>query len=154
MVQSVEVLPIHAFELEHNMRPDDQAEVLASCGYNPHDALDEAISSSDFCRTLLHPAGVLGIYGTAPLYESVLDDPRGIVWMLTSNLVNHHRRDFMLATRYYLPELLERYPTLVNFVDERYKAAHRWLKWLGFTIGEPVPFGLEGQPFRPFIKRR
>ena len=42
------------------------------------------------------------------------------------------------------------YTWLVNWVDDRNTCAIRWLKWMGFTIHEPEPYGVANLPFRRF----
>lgn len=39
---------------------------------------------------------------------------------------------------------------MVNVIDERNKVAQKWLKWMGFSMGEPFPFGVNGEPFRTY----
>ncbi|MNC81827.1 hypothetical protein D3C75_1350850 [compost metagenome] len=46
--------------------------------------------------------------------------------------------------------MLERHPTLTNYVDARNLAAIRWLQWLGFRMDSPVPYGPHRLTFRQF----
>jgi hypothetical protein len=46
------------------------------------------------------------------------------------------------------------YDILVNYVDNRYEAAIRWLRVLGFWVGEPEVYGTSGELFRPFVKKK
>ncbi|WP_455153310.1 hypothetical protein [Bradyrhizobium cenepequi] len=48
-------------------------------------------------------------------------------------------------------QLLERYPILRNFVDDRNTVSIRWLRWLGFKLHDPVVIG--GHVFRIFELR-
>ena len=44
----------------------------------------------------------------------------------------------------------QEFPYMFNYVDVRHKEAIRWLKWLGFTLNEPTPYGPFGLPFHKF----
>jgi len=46
------------------------------------------------------------------------------------------------------------YSHLENWVDARNTKAINWLRWLGFTVHDPVPFGVAGLPFHRFDMRR
>jgi hypothetical protein len=52
----------------------------------------------------------------------------------------------MVETRRTVARWLMMFSALRNVVDDRYAAAHRWLRWLGFEIGEP--FTLANGRFR------
>ena len=53
-------------------------------------------------------------------------------------------------SRHYVNRMREGYDLLENYTDDRHVSAHRWLKWCGFHIEEPRPYGAEGLPFRRF----
>ena len=74
----------------------------------------------------------------------------GVPWMVTTDHIASDPRHFLRASRAVLGDMLRRHHTLLNYVDARNAAAIRWLSWLGFTIDEPVPYGVQGLPFRQF----
>lgn len=95
--------------------------------------------------------------------------PIAIAGMHAASMVGDHAHPWMVATRdIERPEVLRPflevsrgvvrymasiYPVMDNWVDARNRKAIRWLKWLGFEMGEPEPFGPQGLPFRHFIWR-
>lgn len=74
----------------------------------------------------------------------------GIPWMVTTNHIVGHRSLFLRASKAILMDMLQRHAQLFNYVDVRNKDAIRWLEWLGFTVCEPVPYGVNALPFRQF----
>lgn len=54
-------------------------------------------------------------------------------------MVARHRRAYMVETRRMVARWLMMFGVLRNVVDDRYVAARRWLRWLGFEIGEAFP---------------
>jgi hypothetical protein len=49
--------------------------------------------------------------------------------------------------------MLKAFPHLVNFVHAKNTTSVRWLRRLGFTLHEAVPYGALGEPFHPFELR-
>lgn len=135
----------HAIELGNNMRAADAAEVMASDGFRPIDAVLRSMDVSTFSKALLIGGAVACIWGVMPA-----PDPRthiGIPWALTSPLVERYPKVFLKACRLALVEMLARYRILINSIDARHTQALRWAEWLGFDVHEPQPYGPEGRPF-------
>lgn len=132
------------------VRGEIVAEVEAS-GFTSLEALELGLEVSTEAWVALLEGEVVAIWGVAP----VPGEPHlHSVWMLNSHLVEARPRLFLRACRAEVARLLETYPALCNLVDDRYTRALRWAEWLGFCVGEPVPFGPEGVPFRPIVLRR
>lgn len=74
----------------------------------------------------------------------------GVPWMVTTDHILSNRRGFLRASRAVVGDALKRHHQLINYVDARNTDAIRWLAWLGFTIGDPVPYGVRGLPFHQF----
>jgi len=53
-------------------------------------------------------------------------------------------------SRYYVLEMKRHFQRLENYVDARQKRSIRWLKWCGFTVENPKPWGTLGLPFHQF----
>ena len=140
----------HAKRMAPNMRAEDAAEVWASLNELPLEALKTSLSWSLFAWTWLvdgEPAVMFGV-GTANMLGNV-----GIPWMLSTPLVEKHWITFLKGCKRNLPTLLRSWPHLENYVDARYTLCHRWLRWLGFTLDDPVPFGKDQLPFHRFQLR-
>lgn len=68
-----------------------------------------------------------------------------VPWSVFTTAIDKHPIRFLKEcktwiSRYDMP--------MMNVVDERNKKTQKWLKWLGFTLSEPEPFGINGEPFR------
>jgi hypothetical protein len=74
-------------------------------------------------------------------------------WQLGTNSLARFKRSHGKIARLYVEEASALYPSLENWVDDRNTASKRLLEWLGFTLEEPTPFGVEGLPFRKFWRR-
>lgn len=139
-----------AVELAPRMREDDAREVMASSGRAPLDALHESLRVSLWSWSLVIEGRVVAIWGVASGDSGEVGYP----WLLTSDLVERHKREFLELSPVVVRVLLRTFPVLVNYVDARYRRAIRWLERLGAHLDEPVPFGLAGLPFRRFEFRR
>lgn len=126
-----------ARELAPLLRAEDRAEVLA-LGCDPVDGLLQSLSGSCEAWTYRDDERIICMAGVAPLS---LIGRTGVPWLLGSDLVQVHRRAFMLETRRMVARWLDMFAVLRNTVDCRHEAALRWLRWLGFTLGEPFPMG-------------
>ncbi len=60
---------------------------------------------------------------------------------------------FIKECRRRIPQMLELFPHLVNYVDARHVISVRWLKRMGFHFDpDPVPYGPFGMDFYRFYK--
>lgn len=135
MITALPATEEDACELAPLLRSEDQAEVLA-LGLDPVDGLLQSLAAAREAWTYRDGSRIICMAGVAPLS---LIGSTGIPWLLGSPLVATHRRAFMLETRRMVANWLLIFGILRNVVDDRYAAAHRWLRWLGFKIGDPFP---------------
>lgn len=147
-VHVLEATLAHAVELAPRLRAADAAEVRASGGYAPLEALEVALASSAVAGTLLIDGQVAAMFGACAVSGT---RNLGVAWALTGQMVDRHRREFMRVSREQLHQLLRIWPFLVNRVDARYEPALRWARWLGASVGPPVPFGVEKRPFHTVL---
>ena len=137
----------HVLELAETMRLEDQAEVWASAHYTPWDALVASIGFTDETYTGLADGHVLCIFGAGKM---TLTSDTAYPWMLSSFLVEKHMRAWARGSKLAFNFMTRDVDHLKNYVDARYTVAVRWLAWLGFTIHDPEPFGIEQLPFHAF----
>jgi hypothetical protein len=141
----------HAQALARRMRQEDAAEVLASGGYTPLEAVLDAMAMSSESWAAYAGEELLGIWGVVP---GAFLEGGAIPWLLTTEAVPRHRRAFLATSRRVADYLVERYGALTQQVDARYDGALRWAARIGFAVEEPAPFGRAGLPFCRITMRR
>lgn len=129
-----------------HLRERDRQEVLAVCDDVCASILN-AILVSPICGVACLETRPVFVIGCAPLQGH---EGYGSPWLLATDEVTAHPGALTKITKHYIGLFLEQYPRLLNYVDERNVDSVRWLERLGFTIHEPIAFGKQGEPFRPF----
>jgi len=76
----------------------------------------------------------------------------GYLWMVTTKTADEHPLVLARYSRRVIDYLLNHYSLLHGFVGWKYERSIRWLKWLGFEIGEPERH--DKVMVRPFVRRR
>lgn len=131
-----------------NMRARDVEEVWAASHFTPTEALRMSIAVSRDTVFVGVADGIpVCIYGVEP--PSLL----GLVarpWMLGTDGIDFHSREFLRRSRSLTRGLSERFPVMENYVDARNEASIRWLRWVGFSVYHPEPWGRDLRPFRRF----
>lgn len=154
-VRMVQATLEHAVALAPSLREEDAAEILASSGHTPLEALTLSVQGSEEAYALLLDGEVAALWGVAALRRSILGPPVAwSVWLLGGELLRRHRQTFVRLSREVVAVLRARYAVLFNFVDARYVGALRWAAWLGFEVGPPEAFGVAGLPFCLITLRR
>lgn len=154
MTPRLEIVPAamdHVAPIAARMRDADRIEVLASSGSTPHEVLMFSLSKSEMAWTAILDGRPEVMFGAADL--NVLTRT-GAPWLLGTNAVELHYRMFLRQSLSWREQLLKRYDTLRNFVDDRNEVSKRWLTWMGFTLFDPAPVGVNGEMFRMFEMRR
>jgi len=143
--------------LAATMRDEDQAEVLAASGHTPLQAVEESLAVSTRAVAIHLGGKVACLAGVAPREVGntlLTSETVGVVWLLTSAVVDKRPRAFFALSRQFLASFQHDFSLLVQFVDARYLKALRYLNALGFEIHPAQPYGVEGLPFHPVTKRR
>lgn len=130
------------------LRAADRAEVEALTGRDPHAVLAESVERSAMAWAGVADGELVCLFGVVPLS---LAGVTGVPWLLGSDAVVAYGRPFLRRNRTYVREMLRAFPVLRNVVDARNAVSIRWLRWLGFTMGQPQPMGVRGLPFIPFV---
>ena len=126
------------------LRESDRVEVQA-VAIDLEACLRASIEASEICMVAERQGRGVILLGCVPA-----PDGAGIPWLLATDEVRPFPGALTAIGKRYVALFLERWPRLINAVDERNTVSIRWLQRLGFTIGEPQPFGLAGEPFRVF----
>jgi hypothetical protein len=129
------------------LRQSDIDEVTASTGKDPGIAIKEAFLRSCMCWTAFKNGKPAAIWGAAS--SSALSS-FGSPWMLGSDELNRSAIEIGRASRYYVMRMKQRFAILENYVDARQTKSIRWLRWCGFTLENPEPYGVLGLNFHKF----
>lgn len=134
-----------------NLREDDFDEVFAATGKSPHLDIEVGVKTSLRTWIMLNKNDeAVAVLGVKPL--SVFSNT-GIPWLLGTDGLNNMKRFFVQCSKPIIEEMKNGFKLLLNDVDVRYTKAVRWLKWCGFTVEEPKPFGAFGLPFHKFYMK-
>lgn len=148
MIEIVPARASHLRRIAEVMRQADRDEIAARSGRTPLGALMASYRGSTSCWVVLIDGQPEVIFGVGDL--NVLAGI-GSPWLLGSDAVWRHRKEFLRRSRVWLRQLLGRYSVLRNVVDCRNGASIRWLGWLGFRFS--APFDHRGRPFMLFEMR-
>jgi hypothetical protein len=129
------------------MREADRNEVWASHRHTPLEALSSSFKRSSLVWTINHEGMPVAMFGVASM--GALCDT-GYPWLLGTDKMYEIIIEFLRWSRYYVQKMQEPYERLENWVDVRNTKSARWLKWCGFTLEEPKPWGFDKLPFSHF----
>ena len=137
--------------IAEHLREADRQEIKAALGQSPREALVEGCVTAKACFMFRDPEGVpTGLFG-------IVEDPTGVgavAWMVSTDGIERYSMTFLRRCRKWVATLLETYGTLWNYVDARNTVHVKWLRWMGFTLEGPVPYGYQGLPFYKLILRK
>lgn len=148
-IQIVPARAAHIRSIAKRMRKADCDEIAAASGKTPAEALIYSLRKSSFAWTAMingRPEVMFGI-GDLNVLAGV-----GAPWLLGTDAVERNYVAFLRQSVEFRDQLLRRYPVMRNFVSDDNRASKRWLKWLGFTLSDPVD--MRGHPFRLFELRQ
>jgi hypothetical protein len=134
-----------AHYVAHHLRVEDEMEVWLSHHVPGPEAVLSSWAESDLCACIETedgvPAGVTGVVGDR-------------IWMLgTPELTATKERRLHLCTkgRGWVQHCIDQVGMpLGNYVYAKNRPAIRWLRYLGFEVGVPQPYGPSAALFRPF----
>lgn len=142
--------PGDAVALAPLMRAEDAAEVKASHGMGPLDALNASLATSERAWTLLSDGALAAMTGVQR--EGLIGWTN--VWLLTGPAVAEHPFAYLRMCRKVVGQMLAEYDLLYCHVDARYHAALRFFGLVGFEARSIGPHGVAGLPFYLMLARR
>lgn len=151
MAPDIRIVPAiyeHIAPIAIHMRQADRDEVAAASGVSPFEALEFSFKKSTLVRTALVDGAPSVMFGVGDI--NILAGV-GAPWLLGTEAVEENYVAFLRGSVEWRDQLLRRYSVLRNFVDVRNRASIRWLRWLGFTLSDPVE--MRGHAFRLFELR-
>ena len=141
-----------ALQLAPKMRIADREEIRASNGSSPLEALVIPFTYKEGrSYTIIGTAkeGVIGMFGVAP----TKDPEYGIAWLLSSENLFKHTKQFIKECPYWVSQMSEGYTYIYNWVDRRNWKSLKWLQFLGFEAKEEIKqYGVGKLPFLLMIK--
>lgn len=137
----------HAIAMAPRVRKAEQLEVADSHGMPMVQALRRDLEASISAWSWLVDGEPACMFGLVPSRTAL---GSAFPWFLSTDVVEKHAGYFARGCRTGLAEMLERHPRLFGMVDARYALSIRWLLWMGARVGEPRPWGVAGELFRPF----
>ena len=134
------------------LRRADVEEIWASSGVNPTFAVAYSIAHSKYRRAVLLNRKPVVLFGVGELPGS--SETSGVPWLVATDEIEKHPVTFYRRSKSIISEMKHNYEYLTNWVDARNTLSLRWLKWSGFDIEDPAPFGSFGLMFHKFTWRR
>lgn len=126
----------HIAELCNFMRQSDKDEI-ESFGISVTAAALNSYNACEENKTVLADGKVAACFGVYPLSSD-----KGHPWLLTTvELEKINPLKFYRMYKCEVDEMLLKFHCLENYVDARYTKAVRLLEILGFSLGEPEPYG-------------
>jgi hypothetical protein len=147
MIDVLDATDEHAYYLGENMRVMDVHKCECITGTNATKALFSSLRHSNKAFTAIKdgkPIAMFGVVGSA-LCEV------GIPWLLCTDEALKTPITFARMSRKWMPILARGYKRLENYVDDENEKAKRWLEWMGFTLGEPEPYGAMQKLHRCYV---
>ncbi len=143
--------PEHVDHICARIRKPDLDELWATCMQKPITALQSGLKHSEVAMTAVVDDVPICVWGV--VRESIMLNV-GTPWMVGSRDLDKEAVRFIRYCRDPVMKLFDNYDILENYVDSRNTRSIRWLKWLGFTIDDPKPYGVFNLPFHRFWMTR
>lgn len=134
-----------------DMRQADVDEVWSSHHFTPREALMEGWDNSHSSVIVTvndEPCVMLGL-----VIHDILTGS-GIPWLLGTNNALNYKRNFFTQVPDVIDEMLNTCPKLFNYVHVDNKVSISWLKRIGFTFDDPIPYGCNKELFHKFYLER
>lgn len=137
--------------LAADMRQADIDEIWASNHHTPIQSLMDGWKLSNFSVVVMvndEPCVMLGL-----VIRDILTGT-GVPWLLGTESALKYKRQFFTQVPVVIDEMLNICPKLFNYVYIKNKISIKWLRHIGFTLDEPLPYGRDGELFHKFHLER
>lgn len=138
-------------QIADTMRHADAIEVRSSHDHTPLEALMNGLDLSDYSVIVTVNGVPVVMYGVCLL--SIVTGG-GVPWMLSSQKMLQYKKQLLKYSPMVVDDMLKVCHTLSNHVHAKNKLSVRWLKWLGFIMEEPAPYGVKNELFHRFHLER
>lgn len=150
---ALQTVPDDLTRMFGKIRKKDREEVNAVTLRSADAALVHGLDSSVCCWTVFHDGEPIAVFGVT---RSGLLSNKGVPWMLSTDGVLKVRRTYVRHTKEFIREMFLRtgFDYLENWVAADNLVSIKWLRWSGFHVGEPQPYGFKGESFCRFWASR
>ena len=137
----------HISSLASRLREADKQEIKATSDLDAFTGLSRSVASSPISISIMEGEVPIALYGSVPDEEN-----SALVWLLASNDLQRHSKQFLRESRNYVSKLHRESNAdlLWNLTDKRNTVHHKWLKWCGFSFIREVTWGAYNMPFYEF----
>lgn len=132
-----------------NMRLSDRREIYYLAALPPLQALKTTAAVSVISWTAVvddKPALAFGVCRKSAVSEI------GMPWALGTDQADKQITKYARQSRIFYDGVTQAFPALENYALAENKKTLRWLKWMGFDMDEPAPYGCFGAMFVRFGK--
>lgn len=133
-------------KLKGNLRKADQKEVMAVSGQTADEGMQMGFEQSVYCWVGIFEGKPFCAFGVVPYNHGMI----GSVWLLATDDIRKIKVGVLKQSKKYINKMLTPFLMLENRVDVRNILSINWLKWCGFIIEDPKPYGIEGRMFHYF----
>lgn len=147
---AVSIIKCEAWHIEHvakHARQTDIVEVYESSRRDMLSALRSSTQRSEATATITvgdEPVGLCGV-GRVSMLSNF-----GVPWMIGTDTMTREARLLLPYARDIVVKMMVGYDRLTNMVHVDNKASIRWLKYMGFIMGDPQKLGWRGAEFMVF----
>lgn len=127
---------------------DSRREDVELAGLNTRELVEKYLDESQ--AFVGYASGVPGCAWGISMPKDFLEPNQ--VWLATTSLVEKHKFAFLRGSRWFIEWAVTNYGVIGGLVQKKNERSVRWLKWLGFSIGDEIDVPLLGASY-PFQKR-
>jgi len=152
MSVSIDFIKPNVYAIEHialNMRQADRDEIWASDHLTPWRGVTESLKMSHYSSIAVIDDEPIAAFG---LVVANILGSTGVPWLPGTDAITKYFRAFIRHSFVLTSQMNEKCDTLVNYVHAENINSVKLLRAVGFTIDDPVPFGVEGELFHRFHK--
>lgn len=148
--QAVSFKPVAPSDVEYiasRIREADRVEVYESSRRDALTALASSTERSERTATVFFgdtPVAICGV-GRMALLSGI-----GVPWMLGTDDLRTNAKTLLPHAKPMVVKMMQGHDVLRNMVHVDNRASIRWLKSMGFRMGQPVAAGWRGAMFRVF----
>jgi len=117
---------------------------IAALGFTQEEGLSISLARALWADAYLIDGEVAALLGFS---QSSILGGVGQPWLITGLPIDRHRKSFMKIAGARIVEMRARHGVLANWVHAEYREALAMMRWLGFSVGAPQPYGRLGRLF-------